>query len=131
MALTPTNVLDNSMTPGIAAEIFKPDQLIAGPFQPVSEQITVLSGQGVIARGTVLGKVTAGGALKIYDPAAEDGTEDVFAILFEGGVSGDERTIISRVAEVKASKLVWFAGATANQIATGVAALEALGIVVR
>ena len=81
--------------------------------------------------GTVLGKVTAGGALKIYDPTAEDGTEDVFAILFEGGVSGDERTIISRVAEVKASKLVWFAGATANQIATGVAALEALGIVVR
>jgi hypothetical protein len=81
--------------------------------------------------GTVLGKVTTGGALKIYDPAAEDGTQTVHSILFEGGVSGDERTIVRRSAEVKASKLTWFSGATANQIATGVAALAGLGIVVR
>lgn len=62
MSLSPTNVLDNSMTPGIAAEIFLPDQLVAGPFQIVSHVITVLSGQGVLARGTVLGKQTVGTA---------------------------------------------------------------------
>lgn len=37
----------------------------------------------------------------------------------------------ARASEVKASKLTWFAGATVNQIAAGVAALAALNIIVR
>lgn len=80
MALTPTTVLDNSMTPGIAAEVFKPDQLIAGPYPIVSEQITVLSGQGVIARGTVLGKVTASGKYILSKSNAADGSQVPSAI---------------------------------------------------
>ena len=55
MALTPTNVLNNSSAPGIAAEIYVPDQLIAGQFQPVTQPVTIASGAGVLTRGTVLG----------------------------------------------------------------------------
>lgn len=86
---------------------------------------------GTLVAGTVLGKVTATGHYNIYNPAANDGTEEVSKILFEDGVAGDERTLTARDSAVKASALTWFAGATNNQIATAVAALEALGIVVR
>lgn len=86
---------------------------------------------GELPPGSVLGKVTVGGAFKLYNPTANDGSEVVARILFEGGGAGDVRTMTARHSEVKASKLTWFAGATANQIATGVAALAALGIIVR
>ncbi|MCM5689141.1 head decoration protein [Sinorhizobium meliloti] len=86
---------------------------------------------GALVAGSVLGKVTASGEYKLYDPAAADGSENVARILFEAGVAGDVRTMTARDSEVKASKLTWFAGATANQIATATAALAALGIIVR
>jgi hypothetical protein len=81
--------------------------------------------------GAVLGKLTADGSYTTYDPTKSDGSQTVAAILFEGGAAGDERTVVNCDAEVKASKLTWFSGATANQKATGVAALVALGVKVR
>jgi len=93
---------------------------------------TLASGiTGSLEAGTVLGRVTTGGALNIYDPAAEDGTEEVYAILFEGGAAGDVRTIIRRHAEVKTDKLTWFDGADSGEKATGIAALAGLGIIAR
>lgn len=35
----------------------------------------------VLRRGLLMGKVTATGSLKEYDPAASDGTEDVYGVL--------------------------------------------------
>lgn len=81
MSLTTTNVLDNSAAPGIAAEIFVPDQLFAGAFQPVTQPITVLTGQGVLARGTVLGQITASGKYKVSVSSASDGSQVPAAIL--------------------------------------------------
>lgn len=81
MALTPTNVGNNPATPGIAAEIYVPDQLIAGPFQPVTHNITVLSGQGVLKRGTVVGRVTASGKYIKSLAGASDGSQTNIAIL--------------------------------------------------
>lgn len=86
---------------------------------------------GELPAGSVLGKVTVGGAYKLYDPAANDGSQNVARILFEAGGTGDVRTMTARASEVKASKLTWFPGATANQKAAGVAALAALNIIVR
>lgn len=86
---------------------------------------------GELPAGAVLGRVTATNALALYNPANSDGTQTVAAILFEAGKAGDERTLTERDAEVKATKLTWFSGATANQIATGTAALKALGIISR
>ena len=42
MALTPGNVGDNPFAPGVIAEIYNPDQLIAGDLKIVTTDITVL-----------------------------------------------------------------------------------------
>lgn len=81
MALTPTNIYENPQTPGIAAEVFVPDQLFAGPFQVVSHQITVASGAGVLTRGTVLGRITASGKYIKSVASANDGSQTPVAIL--------------------------------------------------
>ena len=44
------------------------------------EQVTVASGQN-LELGAVVGRVTATGKLKRFDPVATDGTEDVAGIL--------------------------------------------------
>ncbi|MDX3929217.1 MAG: head decoration protein [Shinella sp.] len=86
---------------------------------------------GTLEAGTVVGKITASGDFAAYDPTAEDGSEEVAGILFEAGKAGDDRTFTVRDSEVKASQLIWFTDATPTEIATGTAALEALGIIVR
>lgn len=86
---------------------------------------------GTIAPGTVVGIVTATGHYATYNPGNADGSETVAGVLYEGGEADDERTVIVRDAEVRASDLTWFDGATAGQITTGTAALADLGIVAR
>jgi hypothetical protein len=81
MSLTPTNVRDNPATPGIAAEMFIPDQLFAGQFQPVTQPITVKSGAGVLKRGTVIGQITATGKYIESVATATDGSQTALAVL--------------------------------------------------
>lgn len=56
MVLTVNSVGPNPQTPGIAAELFVPDQLIAGNLKLVSAPITL--GAGTLQRGTILGQQT-------------------------------------------------------------------------
>lgn len=86
---------------------------------------------GTIEPGTVVGIVTATGHYATYNPGNADGTETVAGVLYEGGAADDERTVMVRDCEVRASDLAWFDGATTNQIETGTEALAALGIVAR
>lgn len=59
-----------------------PDNLIAGTKHPLDVKgITVLTGQGVLVRGTVLGIVTASGKGKKVDSTAADGSEIADCIL--------------------------------------------------
>lgn len=60
-----------------------PSNLFSGHVMPqVSDGAVIASGQN-LARGAVLGKVTADGKLKLVDKAAVDGSEKVYAILAE------------------------------------------------
>lgn len=53
-----------------------PDNLIAGNEVDMSfKAVTVLTGQGVLARGSVLGIVTAGGKGKLVAKASVDGSQ--------------------------------------------------------
>lgn len=54
MALTPSSILDNPQQPGIQADVYIPDQLIADAKNLVSQPIVLLS--GTLSRGTVLGQ---------------------------------------------------------------------------
>jgi hypothetical protein len=59
-----------------------PDNLLAGTKHPVDiKGITVLSGQGVLARGTVIGVITASGKGKKVNSASVDGSQAADCIL--------------------------------------------------
>lgn len=58
------------------------DDLIAGTKHPIDiKGVTVLTGQGVLARGTVLGIVTANEKAKLVDSTSTDGSEAADCIL--------------------------------------------------
>lgn len=69
------------------SESFNYDNLFAGTqVQPVvAGEVTIASGQGVLTRGTVLGKLTANSKCVIVDSAADpaDGSENIYAVLAE------------------------------------------------
>ena len=81
MSLTVTTVGDNVQQPSISAVQYVPDQLIAGELKIVTTNITVLSGSGILKRGTVLGAVTASGKYVLSVKTASDGSQVPTAIL--------------------------------------------------
>jgi hypothetical protein len=70
-----------------------PDKLIAGPEIPILvEGVTIKTGQGILARGSVIGIETATGKGILCDSAAVDGSEVARYILAEEEIdtsSGD------------------------------------------
>ncbi|MDY7560212.1 head decoration protein [Pseudomonas sp. CCC3.2] len=56
MSLTPSSIRDNPQQPGVQAQVYIPDQLIADARNLVTQPI--LLGAGVLQRGTVLGQQT-------------------------------------------------------------------------
>lgn len=61
-----------------------PDNLIAGYSDVIAIPITVASGEGVLGRGAVLGKITVGGEYALVNTAgADDGRRTAAAILAE------------------------------------------------
>ncbi|WP_281978812.1 head decoration protein [Pseudorhizobium flavum] len=98
------------------------------------EQVVIASGSGVLEPGAVLGRVTASKKLVPFDPAADDGSQNAVAILYEGcdATTADvRRTITARDTEVQADVLVWDEAVTDLQKTAALAALAALGIVAR
>lgn len=72
---------DQYQGPGFGTEdTFVPDNLFAGDFPVVSENVTIEEGQD-LTRGAVLGKVTYSGECKLSLSAASDGSQTPFAIL--------------------------------------------------
>lgn len=59
-----------------------PDNLFAGTKHPVDvKSVVVLTGQGVLKRGTVVGIITASGKAKLVNSANADGSQTAHAIL--------------------------------------------------
>jgi len=79
--------------------------------------------------------VAAGtGKYREYDPTNTDGTETAVGILFadvDASAADASGVAIKRLAEVNESELVWFSGASAGQIVTGMAELALLTIIGR
>jgi hypothetical protein len=85
--------------------------------------------------GTVLGKITASGNYVQHAPAAADGSQNAAGILLYTitVAAGATATvaIISRSATVASTQITWAGGITGTQKTNGIAALKALGILVR
>jgi hypothetical protein len=96
--------------------------------------IKVVSGSD-LSTGTVLGKITATGDYGALDLDATDGSQHVAGILINAAhteSAGDALAVaLVRDANICASALVWPVGATAEDKAAALTALEALGIVAR
>ncbi|TMV42481.1 hypothetical protein FGG78_41820, partial [Thioclava sp. BHET1] len=57
MALVASNIGDFPQRPGVWAETYIPDQLIAGALQLVSQPILIAAG-AIYSRGTILGRIS-------------------------------------------------------------------------
>ncbi|TWA75639.1 bacteriophage lambda head decoration protein D [Azospirillum brasilense] len=83
MSLSISTIGDNASTPGVRAETYVPDQLIAGRFPLVTDTVTLAAGQN-LPRGAVLGVITATGKFKLSAAASTDGSQTPTAILVDG-----------------------------------------------
>ncbi len=99
------------------------------------DEITLLAGSGAIEVGEVLGKITASGKYVPLDTTAEDGSQGAAAIALEKvtvAASTDKTSVaLVRHSVVKNDGLVWPTGISAGDKTTAIAALKALGILVR
>ena len=70
------------MSLGATDTSFTYDNLFAGDYPKVTSQITVPSGAGALARGTVLGKITSSGkGVIVNSGGTDDGSRAPYAIL--------------------------------------------------
>ena len=94
------------------------------------DQVTVISGQN-LAAGTVVGKITASGKYTILAPAASDGSQVAAGVMeFDCNASAADTqgVVVSRMAIVKSTGLVWPGGISGPQKTTALGQLLALGI---
>ncbi len=99
------------------------------------EVVTVASGSGVIAPGTVLGKLTSGGKYVPSPATGSDGSQTAVAVALYGcdATSADQKvTIVARDAEVNANLLSYASSVDdAAKKAAKATQLAAVGIIVR
>lgn len=99
------------------------------------ETVTLASGAGKIAPGTVLGRITTGGKYTILTPGASNGSQNAAGILW-GPVDATDAdapgvVILRGPVIVNRHEIIWPEGATEAQITTATTALAALGIILR
>jgi hypothetical protein len=80
MVLTSTQQGNSPFQPGVAQDVFVPDQLIGGDMKLVTRHRQI-SGGAIFKRGTVLGVITATGIFTIATAAANDGSQTPVEIL--------------------------------------------------
>lgn len=99
----------------------KHDNLFAGSFPVVTRKRTILTGQGVLKRGTVLGRITAGGKFVKSLSASADGSQTPREILAHDvdATAADKEAITYLTGEFNASELTIGAGHTAASIRDG------------
>ena len=97
MALVVTSIQDNPFQPGIVAETYIPDQLIAGGLKLVTMPVTI-TGSAKVARGTVMGRVSAGAITSSTGTAFATGTITVAALPIAGDTLTIQGTVITFVA---------------------------------
>jgi len=99
------------------------------------ETITLASGAGKLAPGTVLGRITTGGKYTLLTPGATNGSQNAAGILWADvdatEVDAPGVVILRGPAIANLHEIVWPEAATEAQITTATTALAALGIILR
>ena len=99
------------------------------------ETVTLASGAGKLAPGTVLGRITTGGKYTVLTPGATNGSQNAAGLLWGPADAIDADApgviIVRGPAIVNRHEIVWPEGITEAQTTTALTALEALGIIQR
>ena len=99
------------------------------------DTVTLASGAGKLAPGTVLGKITSGGKYTVLTPGASNGSQNAAGILWGPADATDADApgvvLVRGPALVNRHEITWPEAATEAQITTATTALAALGIVLR
>jgi len=111
------------------------DNLFYGDFPVTSDEVTVLEGQGVVKRGSVLGIVTATGKAKLVAEAADpaDGSEKAKYVLLhdvdtgEGATADDAVAVAAKTGHFNGNALIV---AESTEVADHIAELREVGILV-
>lgn len=129
MTLPVTNYGSPAFQPGISADAYIPDQLIAGDMKLVTKSVTI-TGAALFKRGTVLGKITASGKYTISLSAAADGSQTPVAILVDDtdASGGDVNGGVYQQGEFNGNSLILGTGQTLSGVT---AALESAKIYVK
>lgn len=97
------------------------------------DKVTLITGQNLLS-GTVLGKITASGKFTQLNTSATDGSQNAVSIL-RGDVDATSAdmdcVVVSRIAEVIDSKLIYPAGISGANKTAAIAALATSFIIVR
>lgn len=98
------------------------------------DDVTVVAGQNLTA-GTVVGRITASGKIKAWDPAATDGSETAIGVMAANAdaTNGDVQSVIvaRHAIVVDPDNLVWAGSPTQAQKDAAIASLAANGILAR
>jgi hypothetical protein len=68
---------------GVDQSTYSPTELVIPGFPAITEAQTIVSGAGVLVKGTVLGKITASGKYDAYADAGSGGLDTARRILAE------------------------------------------------
>lgn len=104
------------------------NDMIIGGFPVKTRAVTVVSGAGVLARGTVLGQITSGGKYKTALSASSDGSEAPKYILAADidASDADASALVYVCGDFDSSKLTFGAGITAAAFDAANAAADRL-----
>ena len=99
------------------------------------DTVTLASGAGKLAPGTVLGRITTGGNYTVLTPGASNGSQNAAGILWGQADATDAAApavmLLRGPALVNHHEIIWPEGITEGQTNTAIAALAALGIILR
>ncbi|KQN00563.1 head decoration protein [Sphingomonas sp. Leaf25] len=106
-------VPNNPFQPGVEQDTFVPDQLIGGDLKIVTGTRTIAAGQN-LRRGTVLGKITAGGKYVLALGASNDGSQTPVEILVDDvdATGGDKQAGTYLMGEFNERAVILGAGIT-------------------
>ena len=120
--------VSSDTTPKLSTDLYNPDRLLGeGPHK--TQAVTIISGQNV-ARGAVLGQITASGKYTLSASASVDGSEDPRAVLAVDvdATGGDTEGQVIVHGEVNENALVFGTDHDADSVREP---LRALGIFVK
>jgi hypothetical protein len=99
------------------------------------ETVTLASGAGKLAPGTVLGRITTGGKYTLLTPGATNGSQNAAGILWADVDATDADApgvaLLRGPAIANRHELVWPDGATEAQITAAATSLATIGIILR